>query len=428
MIAAAPRRPAFTLVEVLVATTIMLITLTGAVSVFTFAVGVQSEGMVRNQLARDAQLVVDMLGRDLSSAGVGVPRGFRADPADFTGGTRESHQLRPLFRRFKPDHLAFVGDLPNPNADLNGIVQISHIKDDDHRTFVTSELASCVPPASSPGIYVCDTATASPLGPFPAADACREGQGGARTCPWGMNKWQMRGGSPVRLVYGGIDGSWFEREWDMTQFATSEPPYFGMHIRHSGPNGNTYDSSGAHALPQTSFFGSRGGGFIAQIDRVFWSLENPGAPGTACSATTAPFCVLRRRQCWGGIDDPAAATFPSVGDGAFRASNTPTNCTPPFDGTDWEIVATGVRALNLEAFDAAGVALTGAWTPPTAARVASVEFELVLEGLVKGNGRTLTQRMRQRVHIKNRGGIDGGIIANGGCNDLLDRPGCLGDN
>jgi hypothetical protein len=181
-------------------------------------------------------------------------------------------------------------------------------------------------------------------------------------------------------------------------------------------------------MDQARFFSSRAGGFIAQLDRVFWSLEQPGAPGTACTATTAPFCVLRRRQCWGGITDPAAAAFPAVGDAAFRANNTPTECTPPFDGTDWETVATGVRALNLEAFDAAGAALVAPWTPQKAALVASVEFELVLEGAVKGTGRTLTQRMRHRVPIKNRGGIDGGLLANGGCDDILDRAGCLGEN
>ena len=98
------------------------------------------------------------------------------------------------------------------------------------------------------------------------------------------------------------------------------------------------------------------------------------------------------------------------------------------NNTDWETVVTGVRSLGLRAFDAAGVELVGAWTPAQAALVASVEMELVLEGRVPGTARTLTQRLRQRVHIRNRGGIDGGALVDGGCNDVVDRPGCLGEN
>lgn len=424
----APRSPsAFTLIEVLVATTIMAVTLAAAVSVFTFAVTVQSEGLARNQVARDAQLVVDVLASDIAAAGVGVPRGFRGDVPDFTGGTRESHQLRPVVRRFKPDHLVLVGDLPYPNADLNGMVTIANIKlGDDHRTFVTSELSGCVPPASSPGDYVCDTSVASHLGPFPAADLCDSGNPGRRTCPWGLNKWQTRGANPVRLIYGGIDGSWYEREWDMTGTA-DDGPYFGMHIEHTSPNANTYTGS-AKDLPQASFFAGGAGGFISQVDRVFWSFEAPGAPGTACATTTPPFCVLRRRQCFGAVTDPAAANFPVVDDAAFRANLTPTDCSVPNDGTDWETIATGVRSFVLRTFDAAGTELTGAWTPTQASLAASIEVEVVMEAKVKGTTRTVSHRTKKRTLIINRGGIDNAAVVDGGCDDTLDPLGCLGEN
>jgi len=418
---------AFTLIEVLVATTMMLVVLAGAVAVFTFAVTVQAEGIIRNQLARDGQLVLDTLGRDLSFAGVGVPRGFRGDVADFTGGTRESHQLRPVFRRFKAAHLVLVGDLPYPNADLHGVVAVAHIDPaTDAAVAVTSELSPCVPTSAVPGDYRCEPHLASSLGPFPAGDACTAANPTARTCPWAMHKWQRRNTAPVHLVFGGIDGRWFEREWNIPN-TVGVGPYLALALEPTSPDGNTYTGT-APALPQSSFFASRGGGFVAQLDRVFWSLEEPGAPGTPCSSIAAPFCVLRRRQCWGAVVDPGAADFPVVGDGAYRADRTPTDCAPPFDGTDWETVVTGVRALGLRAFDATGVELVGAWTPAQAALVASVEMELVLEARVPGTARTLSQRLRQRVHIKNRGGIDGGALADGGCNDVIDRPGCLGEN
>lgn len=417
---------AFTMVEVLVGCAIMAVVAAAAVGVLSQVVIFQGEGIAKNQLARDAQLALDVIARDVAAAGVGVPRGMRNDTTPFTGGAPEDHQLRPIVRRAKPDHFVIVGDLPYPNADLNGVVTIAHLKSDNHRTFVTSELSPCTPPSSSPGDYKCDSHLASPLGPFPAADKCAQGSI-TRTCPWGMNKWQ--GGSrDIHLIYGGVDGSWYEREWDGADVDT-DGPFFGIHITHASPNGNAWGGSDKD-LPPDRFFKPRGGGFIAQIDRVFWSLEEPGAPGTACSATTPPFCLLKRRQCWGAVIDPANANFPSVADGAYRSNQTPTECAPPLDGTDWETVIDGVRSVTFRYLDGANSALTGTWDKAAAAQVRAIEVDLLLEAKVKGSTRTVQQRAKKLVYMENRGGLVGNPAvpqANGGCAPALD-PGCGGSD
>ena len=242
-----------------------------------------------------------------------------------------------------------------------------------------------------------------------------------------MNKWQLRGANSVRLIFGGIDGSWYEREWDMGGFAV-ENPYFGINPDDAHPVGNAFTGTSAPDVNQSHFFAGNAGGFISQVDRVFWSFEAPGAPGTACATTTPPFCVLRRRQCFGGVTDPAAANFPVVDDAAFRANLTPTDCSVPDNGTDWETIATGVRSFVLRTFDAAGTELTGAWTPTQASLAASIEVEVVMEAKVKGTTRTVSHRTKKRTLIINRGGIDNAAVIDGGCDDTLDPLGCLGEN
>jgi prepilin-type N-terminal cleavage/methylation domain-containing protein len=427
------RGHAFTLIEVVVATTLMLIIAAAAVGILSQAYATQAEGATRNQIARDAQLVVDTLSRDLAYAGVGVPRGFRNDTADFTGGTRESHQLRPIFRRFKSDHIAFVGDLPYPNADLNGLVNIVKMGSSNTTLFVNSELSGCVPPSSSPGDYECDTATASLVGRF-IGDACEAGSL-SRTCPWNQHKWQ-EGSRPTHIIIGGVDHSWYEREVDTDADnnrnyndanTVEDDPFLGIELENTAPNGNNY-AGGSAALPPARLFSARGGAFASQLDRVFWSLEDT-ALGSACSSTTSPFCVLRRRQCFGAVIDPGNSNFPSVGDSAFRSNITPTDCNPAQDdGTEWEVVTDGVRRIDFVAFDGAGNVLTGAWSPALAARVKTIGFTLELERRVPGTSRTVKHTATKRILIRNRGGIIGSAnVADGACNTADDPGSCGGD-
>lgn len=424
---------AFTLIEVLVGLVIGAIIATAAVATLSQVYQFQSEIVGRNNAARDAELVIDMFGRDLTFAGAGVPRGLRKDVPDFSAPV-EPHQLRPLFRAAKPDHIVFVGDLPYPNAELNGFAHLVDLKTfggtNEHGLAIMSEVSGCVPPSSAPGSYTCSTSAQSLFGAgvLTGADCVFATRTSSRSCPWALNKYQA-GSNNVHLVVGTTDGGWYEREQAFVGAQIEdEDPYLVLHPEHGSGDGNGFVLNGDADdtdLVAAELLVPAGSAFIAHIDRVFWSFE--ATAGGACVAP--PNCVLRRRQCWGMVDDPGAADWPVIADAPFRSDRTPLHCDPlNNDGTGWETVMTGVDAFTLQYFDSAGVALTGAWDAAQSARVKAVHVELALTRPVVGTNRTMLHRVQKQFFIENRGGLLNTPAASGGCNPSGDEGGCGGDD
>lgn len=418
------RRPdskGFTLIELMVALGMALAVTASAVAVMVLAIRTQQEGTARNELARDAQLVMDIISRDLAFLGAGVPRGFeanyrgelfhineyteRATSADFAA--HGNKQLRPAIRIGQPDYLAFIGDVPYPNAELNGIGSVGPLRyefsppyPEQDEVAVMSELSPCTPPGSAGG-YTCNSTTASLIADVGGPN-CGPGNLNAPTCPWGLNKWQ-RTGLPVALVFSGLDGSWYRREWDPTgQGITTSDNRLFVHLEH------VYDEPRAR-LPRRVFQGaSMGGGMVAQLDRIFYSVSAEGAPGSACSDWP---CTFWRRQCWGWDTrntDPQDANFPAVGGTVMRPNTTPADCGAPNGGTPWERVMDDIETLTFAYFGPDGAPLTTPLTAASSARTRSIEVRLTLRRRLPGNSSSapfIRHHLTRRFWLENAGGL-----------------------
>ena len=168
--------PGFTLLELLVGAALALMIAGTAMGVLLSVQQVQRDAQSRNAIARDAQFAVEHLGYDLQYLGVGVPRGTSLDAV--------AGELRPAVRIGTSTYLAFVGDLPYPNSELNGVAVLNDIKGettppdsgDDDEIIVTSELSPCAPQASGATTYSCQQhlVTGLPIGAT-AADDCTVG-------------------------------------------------------------------------------------------------------------------------------------------------------------------------------------------------------------------------------------------------------------
>lgn len=428
------RTRGFTLIELMVALALGLAVTAAAMGVLLSAVSTQKEGTMRAELARDAQLTMDLLTRDLSYLGAGVPRGFESAPAGnllATGvGTlnatigyfngRADRQLRPPIRIARNDYIAFLGDLPYPNAELSGIVGVNHMSTAATTTSdvaVVSELSPCSPENGATN-YVCDTSDESLIQWVGTADCAAGTLTTSPTCPWGMKKWQVTGATNPRLVVGAVDGSWFRREWNMSSIAAVNER---MAITLTGG-----------ALPVNRFVeSSLGGGYMANIDRVFWSLENK-AGGAACGGSD---CTLWRKQCWGwtmATTQPNAAGFPGLNASVIRSGASPADCGDPDNGTPWEKVMSDIKSLNIRYFRVDN--LNTALTPTTGlaaqqlAQARVIEIDLEMKRDIPGTTptRSLTQRMKRRLHMENAGGLvtyeNLTAEASGGCYRTADFP------
>lgn len=413
-----PRSPSgFTLLEMIVALTMALVVTSSALGVLLTVLQTQREGSLRASLARDAQLTMDMLARDFAYLGVGVPRGLQMREDGVTPITASTtSQLRPPIRVGTSDYIAFLGDLPFPNSDLNGIAmpQVFQGSTDDEFS-VVSELTACSPPQSAPtsGNYTCRTSQATML--EVGGGDCDESNKTQPTCPWGLGKWQQNGAADMVLVIGDTFGGWYQRTWDFTVHSHGTDRAlvkFGARL------------SGETDLSENRFYARTiGGGFVALLDRVFYSLEEPGSPGTAC---TSGNCTLRRRQCWGDIGDPGDASFPAVGGSAIRGGSDPGGCTAGTQGTPWESVMDGVESFQIRYFDSTGAEIAPPLAIGTSPRVKYVDVELVLARPVRGTNKVFRQRATRRFFLE----LGGGLItdpptplASGGC-DSTTADGC----
>lgn len=426
------RQRGFTLIELMVAMMIALITTTAALGVLLVALETQREGAVRASLSRASEHLVDTLGQDLRHFGVGVPRGYeRNDTGVFViePPLEAGAQLRPALRIGRADYLAFLGDLPFPNADLGGlatpVVVGAQLTDPpsriDDRLAVTSELSPCLPPGGSSSSS-CRSSEASFIDV--GGEDCDRTTLSAPTCPWGLNKWQKLGDGSVPLVISGLDGSWMRRTWDMTR-TDEERDRLLIDLD------DFSFSFGTQRIDARLFASaSVGGGVVAHLDRVFYSLESSDGAAPTCGEDGCTCgddgCTLWRRHCWGwsiGLTDPDDDDFPRVGAAPIRSSADPADCAPPDLGTPWEEVATGIGHLAFRFYAADGTPLnvpSAALSAARASQTRSIEVELELARTSSSRSRKppLEQRAARRFYLEHAGGLISSPetpLAEGGC-------------
>ena len=372
----APR--AFTLLELIIGTTISLAIAGVAMSMLLTTQATQRETQLKNAVTRDAMYVLDMIGADLAYAGVGVP--FGNDVDGFAG------RLRPVVRVGTAKTLVFTGDLPLPNADTNGMGVVVDMPPGASSALigVVSDLSLCAPPAG--GTYSCNNVTSSlaEMVSITSADTCSSSKMDARTCPWALGKWQKNNNDVQNIVITAPDGRWAQRA---VPFGSSGPTPATV-------NALTGVSLKGGPISRDTFAQPRlGASLISTIDRVFYSLET--LSGAACTDASAS-CVLLRRHCWGDAKDPSAAGFPFAGAPAVTSAQTPTGCTPPQAGTRWETVANNIERLTFRYFERDGSELTPPLTAAALATVAAVQAELVILRNIPGTERSLEHRMTRQ--------------------------------
>jgi prepilin-type N-terminal cleavage/methylation domain-containing protein len=408
------RHRAFTLLEMIVALTIAGALSTSAIAMFLSVRTAALEADARAQVTRDGQVVLDTIENDLRFFGAGVPLGINDDVGTSASGKR----LLPILRVARDDNLVFLGDLPYPNAEFSGIAALAYLNSSDHRIVVTSELSgSCIPPVGSAGELACKTSKTTLLPDLQSAADCAGSSGSvgvsptaaeleaARTCPWGMNKWLI--GASDRIYFTIVDakGRWHERTNRDNAVGNSDADgkFKATHLEHE------YPASGQHTFASSELFGDTGGSYVAILDRVFYAIEESSTPGSPCKGTVGGNCILRRRQCWGRLEDPATATFPAGGTSAFVGTSASiANCAAN-DGTGWETVMSGIEDVTFRYFSDAATQVTGSGTgQPLAAtdaqRVKAIEVEVRMRRSVPGAqpARTLADVVRRRFLLPNQ--------------------------
>jgi Tfp pilus assembly protein PilW len=373
-----------------VALTIGAVLMSAALITFTGGKYTIQETARRAQMARDAQLILDLLGKDISVLGAGVPVGTCGD-----GCSATTEKLSPALRRATSDGLVFLGDAPYPNAELPGVATLTRFAGDanSEKVALIAEVSGpCTPPATSASTaFKCTTSTTTPLaGTFTTTDDCKESQPTARTCPWNMNKWQASNARSVHLTFVDAVGDFFQRQWNGT--TTTVDNHFGISLQ--------AESGGSSVLTRDLFYDPIGSGYVVNLDRILWSVEDAGG-GTCDSGDT---CTVRRRQCWGHMDTPSASDFPSAGTARFTSTSTPRNCTAPNDGTGWETIVEGVDGVtdfNIEYFGNNGASLGTDVTVANLTAVRSLVVTMTLQDRV-GQGPILKHTVNQRFFVPNR--------------------------
>ncbi|WP_224361325.1 PilW family protein [Hyalangium versicolor] len=300
-------RRGFTLIEVIVASGMGVIILTALMGYLVHRARMDQQEAQLGRLKQDASLVLGQLGRELRQAGLGRPTRARSE------GVGELYP-GPLIAASEAS-VAFVADLPRPDASLNGV-----------SAFAANQFA---PPLPARGVALlnelnggCDVDGSSPtacrtdeasLLLRPSGVDCRNSPDSAPTCPWGLKKY--RPGEWLVLVDGA--GRWVERQVSSNLFAQA-----------LGRTALLLDEQ----LPE-DFFDVPNRGWVASVDRVYYRLRD-GA--------------IERKQCWGQAGSPASVSVLA------------TPCSAPADGTPWEpmLRSAGLHGLVFRYFDAQGVELT----------------------------------------------------------------------
>jgi prepilin-type N-terminal cleavage/methylation domain-containing protein len=322
-------RRGFTLVEVLVASTVGILILMAAMGYLLSRSKMDHEEAQLAQLKQDSSLMLGQLGRELRQAGLGRPTRARRDGDGelFPG---------PLILADETA-LAFVADLPRPDSSLNGVSSFAANQNipplPNRGIALLNELnGGCDVDGSSP--TACRTDEASLLLAPPGQD-CRSSPETAPTCPWGLKKYQP--GEWLVLVDG--VGRWVERQVSSDLYGSS-----------AGRVALMLDER-----PPRDFFEVPNRGWVASLDRVLYRLRGD---------------VVERRQCWG--EAGRSLTPRGLAQSCENARG---------DGTEWEPLLRTVApgGLTFRYFDAQGVELRALpLSPQDLRRVRRVEVVLRL--------------------------------------------------
>jgi prepilin-type N-terminal cleavage/methylation domain-containing protein len=357
----------FTLVEMMVAIAAAITVTAAALGVYLSTRTMGIEISAKNQMARDLQLALDIIERDLSFAGAGMPylnKETATDTCSFTATGR----FVPHFRVAADTAFAFVGDLPYPNAEFNGVMTfVDGNNGDDRLTFMSEVSGNCAPNKSGGDIpYMCDTrqTTLIPGLVLTGDNNCQDGAMTERTCPWAMNKWQNADASsfqPFILVT--PRGQWVLRGADVPMVDPANSGNMATWGNYAGFHTHSVGTCGDADIDEDTMHNPYGGAWAATPDRVFYRRTG-----------TAGAYALERRQCWGDIIDPDDPEFPeeegvggaaTIGELAFpisAANWTTSQCddtTTPKESTGWEQIVDGLDSVSFDYFGTDfGVALT----------------------------------------------------------------------
>ncbi|HEY3446974.1 MAG TPA: hypothetical protein VGK67_11450 [Myxococcales bacterium] len=264
-----PRRTGFSLLELVIAGTIMLVLVVFATQVFGSLVLVHRRDVERSRMRAASDLVLSTLARDLRHAGLGVPEGGNVStgaafpPAVFQAGLTE---------------VGFLADLPRPDAALNGYSELAGDQPSASMVVLLNELSGdCGSDTGSS----CSTESMS-LAVRPAGVAGCGASATAPTCPWAQQRY--RAGERV-IVANGL-GTWAE----MTVGGSLSTVSGGR--RGLALTGAPSHIGGAN-LPRR--------GFVSTPDRVFYRLDGGDA--------------VQRGQCWGGPGTSDACVTGAEGSG-----------------------------------------------------------------------------------------------------------------
>jgi prepilin-type N-terminal cleavage/methylation domain-containing protein len=296
-------RRGFTLIEVLVASAVGLIILTGMMGYLVQRSRRDQQEAQLAQLKQDASLLLGQLGRELRQAGLGRPtRARREGEGEIFPG--------PLLAASETS-LAFAVDLPRPDASLNGLSAFAANQAvppmPDRSVALLNELnGGCDVDSSSPS--ACRTDVASLL-LMPSGVDCLSSPGSAPTCPWGLKKY--RPGEWLLLVDG--VGRWVERRVSSSLYASSASRV-ALQLNEPLPG---------------DFFDVPNRGWVASVDRVFYRLRE----GT-----------VERKQCWNMVGSPVTV------------SSLSRPCSSGVDGTPWEplLRTAEARGFTFRYFDVRG--------------------------------------------------------------------------
>ena len=419
------RMRGFTLIELVLGAVLVLIIASVAMGVLIAVQRVQRDAQLRNAIARDAQFTLDTIVDDLKYLGAGVPRGQEL----YTAGQQ---YMRPPIRIGEDEYLAFVGDAPYPNADINGLATLLDV-DEGHHIGLGDELSLCAPPIVAGAAYVCPTASRSLLDTG-SLQNCDDAHRSAPTCPWGLGKYEgedVGGVLPdgvhfAHLIWQAPSGRWVHREFESLHSDMPGPPTSAYgdklvvpHFSHNYPSiganpGNVAQNS---AVTRSDFLGQRAGmPAVSQVDRIFYSFERND--GSACNGgDPVNGCVLRRRQCWGYASamQPDDASFPAVGTASGNVrSNQPLGniaaCAAPGQGTAWEPIMSGITGLTFKYFsNPANPPLATPLNLDTSDDVTVIQVEVTMARQVPGANPaspsgTLVQTFTRRIFLENAGG------------------------
>ncbi len=381
--------PAFTLLELVIGTTMSLAIASVAMGTLVTVQATQKESMLKNAATRDAMYMLDMVGGDLGYAGVGVPWGREV------GG--RAGRMRPVIRVGGAQQIAFIGDLPMPNSDFNGLTTLAAMKGtgDSDEVAVTSEISLCAP--SLTGSYVCDPLANSLVRLDPTATSCSTAVN-ATTCPWALGKWAgiapSAGSARQLLLLTAPNGAWTWRRVAMTAGLPADSDVNGRR----GINlDDDFPVTDGEPLARATFAQSAiGSTVIATLDRVYYSVEK--LDGSPCDGDIRK-CVLARRHCWGEVLDVQSPGFPAAGSAPLTSAVSPAGCSVPNEGTAWEPVANNLDSFTFRYFARDGAELTPPLSAANLARVASVGVDLVVARDAVDTGIVVRHRVERRFFL-----------------------------